>query len=209
MIGITRDSRTTSVRALTRSRRCGAGGYIVAGALSVVAALGVVPQPASAAPTIFSPALTIEQVGPGQGQDPLTAARFSLVIDGIEIAAFNELVSIETEIATGATASADRGPASKQASQNPLPTVTLRRPLTRGLELWAWYQTAAAGQLDAARKNVTLIMYGTDGSPVVRFSLVRAYPSSLEMSAVKAGASEVLYETVTLVCDSLQRLAPS
>jgi phage tail-like protein len=153
--------------------------------------------------------LTVEQGGPSQQQDPLTAARFSLVIDGVEIAAFSELVSIETEIETGAIAGADRVPASKQSRQNPLPNVTLRRPLTRGLELWAWHQTAVNGQFDAARKTVTLIMYGTDGTPIVRFSLVRAYPSSLEMSAVKAGASEVLYETVTLVCDSLQRLAPS
>ena len=202
----TRDARTTPVQSLTSAKRRGVGRYIVVGVLAIAAALAVAPQPATSAPTIIAPALTVEQAS---SQDPLTAARFSLVIDGVEIAAFNELVSVETEIDPGALAGADRGPAAKPTRQHLLPNVTLRRGLTSRMELWAWHQAAVTGQLDVARKTVTLIMYNTDGTPVVRFSLVRAWPTSLEITALKAGSSEILYETVTLVCDSLQRLAPN
>jgi phage tail-like protein len=65
------------------------------------------------------------------------------------------------------------------------------------------------GPLDVARKSVTLVMYDTAGTPVARFWLVRAWPSSIEVTALKAVSSEILYETVTLVCDSLQRVSPS
>jgi hypothetical protein len=35
-----------------------------------------------------------------------------------------------------------------------------------------------------------------------------AWPSKLEIGALKAGSSEVLWETVTLVCEMIQRVAP-
>jgi hypothetical protein len=35
-----------------------------------------------------------------------------------------------------------------------------------------------------------------------------AWPAKIEIGALKAGASEVLMETVTIVCESLQRVAP-
>ena len=65
------------------------------------------------------------------------------------------------------------------------------------------------GPLDVARQSVTLVMYDTAGTPVARFWLVRAWPSSIEVTALKAGSSEILYETVTLLCDNLQRVSPS
>jgi phage tail-like protein len=171
----------------------------------VGAAAALVLNVGSAA-AIVAPVPSVQQVG---SQEPLTAARYSLVIDGIEIAAFSELVSLESEIDPGAIAGADRKPASKTSSGNPLPNVTLRRGMTGGMEMWAWHQTAVNGQLAAAQKSVTLIMYNTEGKPIARFFLQRAWPSSVEVSAAKAGASAILYETVTLVGDSLQRVSPS
>lgn len=104
---------------------------------------------------------------------------------------------------------ATRTKEAQPSTTNPLPTVTLRRGLTTGMELWAWHQVAASGQLDSARKSVALIMYDTAGAPTARFWLTRAYPSNIELTALKAGSSEVLYETVTLVSDSIQRVSPS
>jgi hypothetical protein len=44
-----------------------------------------------------------------------------------------------------------------------------------------------------------------DGSPVARYHLENAWPSKLELSGLKAGASEVLLERATVVCEHLQR----
>ena len=35
-----------------------------------------------------------------------------------------------------------------------------------------------------------------------------AWPAKIEIGALKAGASEVLMETVTFVCEHIQRVAP-
>lgn len=41
----------------------------------------------------------------------------------------------------------------------------------------------------------TLTMYATDGTATAKYYLESAWPSKVEISALKAGASEVLYET--------------
>ena len=63
------------------------------------------------------------------------------------------------------------------------------------------------GNIVAARKSCSLIMYNYDGAPVARYHLENAWPSKLEVSALKAGASEVLMETVTIVCEHIQRVS--
>lgn len=144
---------------------------------------------------------------PVAAQDPLTAARFSLVIDGVEIAAFNELVQLTSQTQT------DECPVSTDVTYEKLPTltkpsVTLKRGLTGGMELSAWQQAVQDGQTTAARKSVSLILYNTDGSPVAKYFLTNAYPAKLEITALKAGSSQILYESVTLVSDRIQRVSP-
>ena len=51
-------------------------------------------------------------------------------------------------------------------------------------------------------------MYNVDGKPVARYHLEHAWPAKIEIGALKAGASEVLMETVTMVCEHIQRVAP-
>ena len=65
----------------------------------------------------------------------------------------------------------------------------------------------AQGDIVAARKSCSLVMYNYDGAPVARYHLEHAWPSKLEIGALKAGASEVLMETVTIVCERIQRVS--
>jgi phage tail-like protein len=76
------------------------------------------------------------------------------------------------------------------------------------LELWKWHDAVLTGNITAARKNCSLTMFNSEGKPVARYYLHNAWPSKMELAALKAGASAVLMETVTLVCESIQRVAP-
>ena len=49
-------------------------------------------------------------------------------------------------------------------------------------------------------------MYNTKGDPVARYHLTNAWPSKLEIGGLKAGSSEVLMETVTIVCERIERV---
>lgn len=73
--------------------------------------------------------------------------------------------------------------------------------------MWTWHETARFGEMGAARKSCSLVMFDAAGKPVARYHLENAWPSKIELGALRAGSSEVLTETVTIVCDHLQRVA--
>jgi phage tail-like protein len=128
----------------------------------------------------------------------LNASRFSISIDGTEIASFSELQGITTSVQVPTSST---GPLTKSA------TVVLTRGMTRSIEMAAWHELVILGDVAAARKNVSIIAYGADGKPVARYHLTAAWPSKIEIGTLKAGDSEALMETVTITCEFIQRIA--
>jgi phage tail-like protein len=131
-------------------------------------------------------------------QDPLAMAKASLVVDGVEIAAFNELDEI--------TSSIKLPRADGRAAQLETLRIALKRPASADLSMSSWHR-AASTQATGYRKNVTLIFYDTEGAPVMRFDLKNAWPAEYHLDAVKAGSSELVYESVTLTATSFQRVS--
>jgi len=146
----------------------------------------------------------------GQMQDALTAARFSITIDGHEIASFSELQGITTAVdVVDFMESSDKEVILKKLpGKRTPPTVQLKRGKNNSMELWQWHEAVLAGTMDLARKSCSLVMYNVDGKPVARYYLENAWPAKLEIGGLKAGASEVLMESVTIVCEHIQRVAP-
>lgn len=141
--------------------------------------------------------------------DALTAARFSITIDGYEIASFSELQGITTEVEpVELMESTDKEVVLKKLPGKTKPaTLVLKRGKNSSMELWAWHEAVLMGDIAAARKSCSLVMYATDGKPVARYHLEHAWPSKLEIGALKAGSSEVLMETVTIVAERIQRVS--
>jgi phage tail-like protein len=131
---------------------------------------------------------------PPADDSAITAARFGLTVDGVEVASFSELAGITSE--------AEHALLRKLPGKRNPPTVILRRGLTADTQLAAWHETALDHPTEA-RKSTTLVMYDTRGEPVARYHLDDAWPSKLEI-----GSSDgVLYETITLSCARIQRVA--
>jgi phage tail-like protein len=148
-------------------------------------------------------------LGPNQPNDAITAARFSITIDGYEIASFSELQGITTEVEpVELMESTDNEIILKKLPGKAKPaTLVLKRGKNSSMELWAWHEAVLMGDIVAARKSCSLVMYSTDGKPVARYHLEHAWPAKLEVGALKAGSSEVLMETVTIVSERIQRVA--
>src|SRR5689334_15252257 len=104
---------------------------------SLVAALALLVATPWASPTHAAPS----------SARPIAAATIRLVVEGSEIAAFDQLVSL-----TSASGDAERRF-----------TVVLRRPATSSLVIAAWHDAALRGD-DGARKEVVVLMHGPDGS---------------------------------------------
>lgn len=133
----------------------------------------------------------------------IVPTRFSLTIDGVEIAQFAQLATIRSEAAPDDLAGMLL---KKLPGKRTPPTVTLRRGMTTDLQLWVWHE-AARGAHGEGRKNASLTMFDATGEPVARYHLENAWPSKIEIGALTAGAGEPLFETVTLTCEDIQRVA--
>jgi phage tail-like protein len=136
-------------------------------------------------------------------ETPISAARFGISVDGHEIGRFSEVASAAGSLTV--LRGSDESTLMKVLMAKPVPpAIALRRPRTNEPKLQAWCR--AKQSTIAARKNCTLVLYDTAGSPVARYTLTNAWPSKLEIGGFKAGGSVMLMETVTIVADHIQRL---
>jgi phage tail-like protein len=148
----------------------------------------------------------------GQAIVPISAARFMLSSStGNGKWAFSELsnISMEVEPHEFIFCNADGSiQHTRQYGKTNPPKVTLKKPMDDDTTLWAWHLAAQAGS-HAARVDCSLIAYSA-GSPLIppgakdkvfEWLLQHAWPSKVELSGLKAGATDTAMLTVTLQCD--------
>jgi phage tail-like protein len=140
-------------------------------------------------------------------QSALIPVRFELTIDGHSLAVFSELVSIASvvEVADAVSSSPTETILKKLPGRRVPPTVTLKRGMTRNIEMAAWHELVILGDVAAARKSCSLTMFNAKGDPVARYHLTDAWPQKVEVGM--AASSGVLMETVTMTCDFIQRVS--
>ncbi|MEV7251160.1 phage tail protein [Streptomyces cyaneofuscatus] len=136
----------------------------------------------------------------------ISAARFVVSFDGAAPTYFSELsgISSEVEATEYIAANARTGDVvhTKQFGKTKPPTVTLKRGVDGTGFLLAWHAAARAGRPDA-RKTGTLELQNAAGVPQARYRLLGAWPNKVEIGNLKAGASEIVMETVTFTCEEV------
>jgi phage tail-like protein len=60
------------------------------------------------------------------------------------------------------------------------------------------------GEIEGVRKDGAIIVYDYEGAVVQRYKLTNAWPKSLEIGALEAGATSVLVERLVIVCERLE-----
>ena len=120
-----------------------------------------------------------------QQDDPLRAARFGISIDGVQIGVFAQLVS-EADLGAGATGQA----------------ITLSGGRTQGMEMAAWHELVILGDVAAAKKNATIVMYDSSGSPVKRYYLENAWPTKVALDTTERG--QLRTATVMLMYEAIR-----
>ncbi|MEU9129896.1 phage tail protein [Kitasatospora sp. NPDC048540] len=139
----------------------------------------------------------------------MSASTFVIQVDGIQVATFSELSGINTEVESIEYISTGREGIvhTKQYGKTKPPTVTLKRGLDTDAYMWAWHQAVLQGE-PAARKTCSLMLFAasrspSSDSPIITYILENAWPSKLDIGGMKAGATEVVTETVVLHCDHI------
>jgi phage tail-like protein len=135
----------------------------------------------------------------------LTATRFELTSDGHAIASFAELEGITSAIDVASLSAGTEDPIQHMPGRALAPAVVLSRRMSKSIELSAWHELVILGDIAAARRSCTLTMFDAGGATVARFHLTDAWPQKIEILAGEG--SGALTETVTLICDFMQRVS--
>lgn len=120
-----------------------------------------------------------------QQDSPVAASRFGISVDGVQIGVFSQLTS-------------EAGPATGAGGQ----FITLAGGRTQGMAMAAWHELVILGDVAAARKNATIVMYSASGRPVRTYHLVNAWPSKVYLDSTQRG--QLRTATVMLIYESLR-----
>lgn len=142
---------------------------------------------------------------PGTVVDPYRAYNFKLEIQGVTEGHFTRCDGLNIRVHA---IRYRQGGMSQVVHSLPGPVeygdITLRYGLTSSRDLWDWFLTAVQGRVQ--RKNVSVIMLGSDGTTeVMRWNLVNAWAREWQGAVLDAMGREAAIESLTLVFDTLER----
>ena len=134
----------------------------------------------------------------------VSAARFVISADRMTDISFSELSGITSEVEATEYVSSNRlgVSLSKQFGRTKPATVVLKRGVDQDMALWTWHQEVLAGQ-PTARRSCSLMLLDMAGVIKQTYDLINAWPSKLEISAMKAADSSASIATVTLICEQI------
>ena len=157
------------------------------------------PKPADAPPAG-------DQAGQlAQRPDPLRAYNFTLQIDNSNEGYFTQCSGLGVRVTPIRYREGGDGRTVHQlAGPVEYGEVTLRYGLTESRVLWDWLMSAVSGTPE--RKNISLIMQGPDGiGERMRWNLNDAWACEWRGAPLDALAREVAIESLTIVCEKVER----
>ena len=146
---------------------------------------------------------------PGLSSDALAAYHFSIEVDGITLAQFQEVSGITSEldvIELKENTKDGKYILHKLPGNRKPPTITLKRAKNSSMDIWNWHQQIYQGKVSDARKNGSIVVYDYTNQEVTRYNFTNAWPSKVTTSALKSGGNEIVTEEVTMVCEELERV---
>ena len=140
---------------------------------------------------------------------PYRATRFLLEIDGIVQAGFSECTLPDSttepiEYREGSDAPTPR----KLWNTTKYGNLTLKWGTTPdSLELFEWRRAVEQGQVEAARRNIAVILQDEEGEPGARWEFRLAWPSKYDGPDLNATGTEVAIETLEIAHEGMERTA--
>ncbi|HEX9435852.1 MAG TPA: phage tail protein [Candidatus Limnocylindria bacterium] len=157
------------------------------------------PEPAATPPQ--APAAGAQ---PGAWIDPYRAYNFRLDIQGVTVGHFVKCSGLGIRIDAIRYQEGGGNIVHQIPGRIEHEPVTLEYGLTQSTELWTWFMTGVQGKVE--RRNVSIVMLDPDDiTPVLQWDLINAWPSEWRGAPLDALAREIAIESMTLVCESVQR----
>lgn len=141
------------------------------------------------------------------GEDALGNYAWQIEIDGQTLAQFKEVSGISTEIQVieqKENKPGGIGTLKKLPGWEKFGDITLKRGKTDNKDFWDWIKEVQDGNIDAARRNGSIVMYDYALGEKARFNFLNGWPSKVNIGNLQAGGSEIAMEEVTIVHEGLE-----
>lgn len=140
---------------------------------------------------------------PGETASP-SFSMVALSVDGVEVVRFSRCLGLGTKTDVLKFESGAGGGVAMQPGRSEPGKIVCERGLNSDLNLAAWRDLVVEGNITAARKNGSFVIYDTVGAPVARWNAGAMWPS--ELTNYFSGSTG--REVVTFVSDRTTRVAP-
>jgi phage tail-like protein len=140
--------------------------------------------------------------------DPLLTFHFSLDIAGALTGIFTHVGGLgsESEVVELKSVKDGKEFVKQQPGRTKWTPITLKRGITKNLEIWKWRQDVIDGKVKDFRKACSIIAYSDDGAAVAQWDLVDAWPSKVTGPEFDGTTGTIMFEEVTLVFDGFKRV---
>ena len=140
--------------------------------------------------------------------DLLTTFSFHVELDGIDIGAFKECsgVDSETEIIEYKETTKDgKMIIRKLPGAMKWADITLKKCVDNKKDLWQWRKEVESGDIDAARRNGSVVLYDSMSTEVARWNFFDGWPSKWKGADLNAGENNVAIEEITITHEGMER----
>jgi phage tail-like protein len=136
--------------------------------------------------------------------DPYFAFNFFVEIQGILSGGFSEVSGLQAETETQEYAEGGlNNYVHRFAGRTRWPALTLKHGLTPIDGLWLWHQRVVQGNV--IRLNGTIYLLNEMRFPVLWWNFKNAFPSKWTGPDLRAGSSDIAFESIELVHEGLSR----
>lgn len=141
-------------------------------------------------------------------EDPIVGFHFEVEIQGAVQGYFTECSGLgsETETIEHKVMENKQEVVMKIPGRLKWEDITLKRGITKTMDVWDWRKKVEEGKVEASRQNGSITMYDQERNPVAQWDFLRAWPSKVSGPQPKADSNEIAIEEMTLVHEGIKRV---
>lgn len=142
---------------------------------------------------------------PRRDNDPFASFNFILEIDGISRAGFNECTGLNGEADVIEYREGNENPITQRKQPGLLKygNVTIKHGVSTDTDIFDWFTKVIGGDVD--RKNtMSIVLLNEKRDEVKRWNLLFAWPCKWTGPDLKAGASEIAFESVEICHEGVE-----
>lgn len=139
--------------------------------------------------------------------DSAVGHSFGLELDGITIKAITEVSGLKMEhdvIELKQNTPDGKYVLRALPGRRKRATITLTRPLDGTQSFDKWLKYVHQGDMNSARITASIKLFDVNGDVLKSYKLTNAWPSSLEVSTLKAGDTSVLTEKLVITAEDVE-----